>query len=82
MSIKWAIIFLLLFAVASIGVGFIKGAIQQRRTNKKAAKNAPAEEKTSGKGEEKDKTPEKDNTEKPADKKPETKPDRLQYRPD
>ena len=76
MSIKWAIIFLLLFAVASIGVGFIKGAIQQRRSNKKAAKNAPAEENTSGKGEEKDKPSGKDNVEKPVDKKPETKPEK------
>ena len=49
MSIKWALIFLALFAVASIGVGFIKGAIQQRKINKEAAKNAPPVEKPSGK---------------------------------
>ena len=47
MSIKWALIFLALFAVASIGVGFIKGALQQRKINKEAAKNAPPVEKPS-----------------------------------
>ena len=65
MSIKWALIFLALFAVASIGVGFIKGAIQQRKINKEAAKNAPPEEKSSG----------KDDAEKSADKKPKKKPE-------
>ena len=65
MSIKWALIFLALFAVASIGVGFIKGAIQQRKINKEAAKNAPPEEKFSG----------KDDAEKSADKKPKKKPE-------
>ncbi|MBR0456585.1 MAG: hypothetical protein IJJ01_07935 [Firmicutes bacterium] len=68
MSIKWAIIFLLLFAVASIGVGFIKGAIQQRRTNNKAAKNAPAEEKPADK--EPVAKPEKKTKKKPPVKKP------------
>ena len=64
MSIKWALIFLALFAVASIGVGFIKGALQQRKINKEAAKNAPPEEKSSG----------KDDGKKSAEKKPEKKP--------
>ena len=66
MSIKWALIFLALFAVASIGVGFIKGALQQRKINKEAAKNAPPVEKPSG----------KDDAEKSADKKPEKKPEK------
>lgn len=66
MSIKWALIFLALFAVASIGVGFIKGALQQRKINKEAAKNAPPVEKSSG----------KDDAEKSADKKPEKKPEK------
>ena len=66
MSIKWALIFLALFAVASIGVGFIKGALQQRKINKEAAKNAPPEEKSSG----------KDDAKKSADKKPEKKPEK------
>ena len=66
MSIKWALIFLALFAVASIGVGFIKGALQQRKINKEAAKNAPPVEKPSG----------KDDAEKSADKTPEKKPEK------
>ena len=66
MSIKWALIFLALFAVASIGVGFVKGALQQRKINKEAAKNAPIEEKPSI----------KDDAEKSADKKPEKKPEK------
>ena len=56
MSIKWALIFLALFAVASIGVGFVKGALQQRKINKEAAKNAPPVEKSSGKDGAKDKS--------------------------
>lgn len=36
-SIKWVILFVLAIAFASMIVGFIKGAIQQRRINKKAA---------------------------------------------
>ncbi|MBQ9015771.1 MAG: hypothetical protein IJ109_06580 [Firmicutes bacterium] len=40
-SIKWVILFVLAFAFASMIVGFIKGAIQQRRINRKAAKEAP-----------------------------------------
>lgn len=66
MSIKWALIFLALFAVASIGVGFIKGALQQRKINKEAAKNAPPVEKPSG----------KDDAVKSADRKPEKKPEK------
>jgi len=38
MSIKWMVIFLALFVLVSIGAGFIKGAIQQRKINKEAAK--------------------------------------------
>ena len=72
MSIKWALIFLALFAVASIGVGFIKGALQQRKINKEAAKNAPPVEKPSG----------KDDAEKSADKKPEKKPEKKPKKPE
>lgn len=68
MSIKWALIFLALFAVASIGVGFVKGALQQRKINKEAAKNAPTEEKPSVKDDAKKSADIK------ADKKPEKKP--------
>lgn len=73
MSIKWAIIFLALFAVASIGVGFIKGAIQQRKINKEAAKNAPPEEKPSGKGGAVVKDSEKNHAKKSDEKKSEGK---------
>ena len=76
MSIKWALIFLALFAVASIGVGFVKGALQQRKINKEAAKNAPPVEKSSGKDGAKDKSSGKDDAEKSADKKPEKKPEK------
>ena len=76
MSIKWALIFLAVLVVASIGLGFIKGAIQQRKINKEAAKNAPPEEKSSGKGGAEDKSSGKDDAEKSADKKPEKKPEK------
>ena len=60
MSIKSALILLAVLVVASTAVGFIKGAIQQRKINKEAAKNAPPEEKNSGKDGAKNKTAGKD----------------------
>ena len=76
MSIKWALIFLALFIVVSIGAGFIKGAIQQRKFNKEAAKNAPPKEKSSGK-DSAEKSADKKSREKPKKKKETKKPKRL-----
>lgn len=41
MSIKMALIVLAIIVVASTGFGFVKGAVQQRKINREAAKNAP-----------------------------------------
>jgi len=76
MSIKSALILLAVLVVASTAVGFIKGAIQQRKINKEAAKNAPSEEKNSGKDGAKGKVSEKDAADKKAKKeKPKKKPE-------
>ena len=72
MSIKWMVIFLALFVLVSIGAGFIKGAIQQRKINKEAAKNAPPDEKLAGKPAAKpvEKSAKKDSDEKSLNQKP------------
>ncbi len=76
MSIKWMVIFLALFVLVSIGAGFIKGAIQQRKINKEAAKNAPPVEKLAGKPAAKsvEKSAKKDSDEKSLNQKPAKKP--------
>lgn len=69
MSIKNALILLAVLVVASTLVGFIKGAIQQRKINKEAAKNAPPDEKNSGKDGAKGNTPGKDGAKETASEK-------------
>lgn len=76
MSIKWLIVLFAAFVVVSIGAGFVKGAIQQRKINKEIAKNRPPEEPPSEKESPKKKPDQK--PKKKAKKKPDVKrPKRL-----